>query len=571
MVPDKVKWFWKNMARKTKKDLENQIGSLYQASKDLIGDFSLETLLERIVHLAQAQVEAEYAALAIRDEDGGVVNFIHSGMSEEEVNQMPHPPEGKGLLGELQNKNEVIRIPDIRSDSRYSQFPPHHPEMNSMLGVPIITGEKILGQIYLTNKVGAEEFTEDDERLMKTLAAYAAVAITNTQLYNHILERDETLNRQYEDLSLINQLAQGLASSWDIKEIMSRTLKSVLQYLDIETGEIFLKDRGAKDLRLALVRGDDFEAFYTKNVFRIGDGVVGKVAGLNKALVVYNLDTDPRILRPAIPKAGFTCQAVIPLQATREVVGVMTLSSKKDRTYSVRELDFLTTIGMWAGTAIQNALLQQQTKHMAVLEERERIGMDLHDGIIQSLYSIGLTLDYVKAILEENQKESQEKLEFATDAINSTITDIRSYISDLRPRQMQENKTFTENLRILLQEFESLSKIPSNLEVKTESPLDLSYQNTLALFRIAQESLSNTARHSKASNTDLTLWDEDGNIYLEIKDNGRGFNIDKTETNLGHGLSNMQRRSRKVGGGKKIDSAPDKGTKVLAWVPKEDE
>ena len=559
------------MARKTKKDLENQIGSLYQASKDLIGDFSLENLLERIVRLAQAQVEAEYAALAIRDDHGKVITFIHSGMSQEQINKMPHPPEGKGLLGELQNKNEVIRIPEIKKDHRSGGFPDSHPEMTSMLGVPIITAEKILGQIYLTNKIGESEFTNDDERLMKTLAAYAAVAITNTQLYEHIIARDKTLNQQYEDLSLINDLAQGVASSWDIKEIMSRTLKYVLQYLDIETGEIFLWDRGAKDLRLGLLRGDDFEAFYTKNVFRVGDGVVGKVAGMNKALVVYNLDTDPRILRPAIAEAGYTCQAVIPLQATREVVGVMTLSSKKDRVYSARELDLLTTIGMWAGTAIQNALLQQQTKHIAVLEERERIGMDLHDGIIQSLYSIGLTLDYVKAIIEDDQAESHQKLNYATESINSTITDIRAYISDLRPRQMQENKTLIENLEFLLQEFESNSHIPGNIENRITSSYNLSEQNTLVLFRIAQESLSNTARHSQATNTELKLWDEDGSIYLELKDNGVGFNVDKTEANLGHGLANMQRRSRKAGGGIKIDSSPGKGTRVLTWVPKEEE
>ncbi|MCJ7716088.1 MAG: GAF domain-containing sensor histidine kinase [Anaerolineales bacterium] len=558
------------MTRKTKKELENQIGSLYQASKDLVQDLSLETVLWRIVRLAQAQIEAEYAALAIRDEDGKVVNFIHTGMSEEEISLMPHPPKGKGLLGELQNKHEVIRIPEIIKDSRYSGFPQYHPEMTSMLGVPIISGEKILGQIYLTNKIDDSEFTGDDERLMKTLAAYAAVAITNTQLYNHILDRDKTLNQQYEDLSLINDLAQGIAGSWDIKEIMSRTLKYVLQYLDIETGEIFLMDRGGRDLRLSLLRGDDFEAFYTKSVFRIGDGVVGKAVGLNKPLVVYHLDSDPRILRPAIAKAGFTCQAVIPLQATREVVGVMTLSSKKDRDYSVRELDLLTTIGMWAGTAIQNALLQQQTKHLAVLEERERIGMDLHDGIIQSLYSIGLTLDYVKAIIEEDQSESLEKLDFATDGINSTITDIRAYISDLRPRQLQENKTFSENLDLLLKELESNAKISGSLKNEIKTPLNTNYQSMVALFRIAQESLSNTARHSKATKTDLRLWEENGNVYLQIVDDGVGFNIDKTEANLGHGLANMQRRSQKAGGGIQIDSAPEKGTKVLAWVPKED-
>ena len=351
---------------------------------------------------------------------------------------------------------------------------------------------------------------------------------------------------------------------------MSRTLKHVLEYLDIETGEIFLKDRGGKDLRLSMLRGDDFEAFYTKDVFRIGDGVVGKVAGLNKTLVVYNLDSDPRILRPAIAESGFTCQAVIPLQATREVVGVMTLSSKKERVYSARELDLLTTIGLWAGTAIQNALLHQQTKHVAVLEERERIGMDLHDGIIQSLYSIGLTLDYVKAILQEDHKTSQEKLEFATGGINSTITDIRAYISDLRPRQMQENKTFSENLEILLKEFETNSKIPGSVKNELKVPLNTADPNTVTLFRIAQESLSNTARHSKATKTEVRLWDEDGKVYLNIIDNGKGFNIDKTEANLGHGLVNMQRRSQKAGGGIQIDSAPGKGTKVLAWVPNED-
>jgi two-component system sensor histidine kinase DevS len=559
------------MTSKSKKELEDQIGSLYQASKDLVGDFSLDTLLTRIVRLAQAQVQAEYAALAIRDEDGAVSKFIHSGMSEEELHLLPHPPQGLGLLGELQHKHEVIRIAKITEDTRYHGFPPYHPSMTSMLGVPIMIGEKILGQIYLTNKVGANEFTLDDERLMKTLAAYAAVAITNTQLYENILDRDKTLNQQYEDLSLINDLAQGIANSWDIKEIMSRTLKIVLQYLEVETGEIFLQDRGGKELRLSLLRGDDFEAFYTKNVFHIGDGIVGKAAGLNKALVVYNLDTDPRNLRPAIVKAGFKCQAAIPLQSTREVIGVMTLSSKKERVYNLRELDLLTTIGMWTGTAIQNALLQQQTKHLAVLEERERIGMDLHDGVIQSLYSLGLTLDYVKAILDEDPDQIREKLNQATAGINSTIVDIRTYISDLRPRQMKENITFNENLKILLEELETNARIKASLSNKIPDPLDLSYQNSVTLFKIVQESLSNTARHSRAQKTDLKLWEENGRIYLEIIDDGIGFNIDKTEASLGHGLANMQRRSRKAAGGIEIISSPGNGTRVVAWVPKGEE
>ncbi len=93
---------------------------------------------------------------------------------------------------------------------------------------------------------------------------------------------------------------------------------------------------------------------------------------------------------------------------------------------------------------------------------------------------------------------------------------------------------------------EKNAHIKASLNNETQDPLNLSYQNTLTLFKIAQESLSNTARHAQAKKTDLRLWEENGRIYLEILDDGVGFNIDKTEANLGHGLANMQRRSRKA-------------------------
>lgn len=556
------------MKKSKQEKLEEQLHQYHQASFKLVQDLSLDTVLERIVHLAKEQAQAEYGALAIRDEKGEIIRFITVGMTEEEQERIEHLPTGEGLLGELQNKNDIIRIPDIKNDPRSVGFPQHHPHMKSMLGVPIVSGERIIGQIYLTNKKGEPEFTKNDARLMTTLAGYAAVAITNAQLYNTIIERDQILNQQNEDLSLINDLAQTVASSLDIKEIMSQTLSRVLEYLEIETGEIFLRDKGGKDLRLSLLRGDGFEAFSTKNVFRLGEGLVGKVAGMNKPLVSYALETDPRILRPSIGKAGFTCLAGIPLQSQAKVVGVMTLASKKDRQYTTRELDLLTTIGTWAATAIENARLQQQAKRVAILEERERIGMDLHDGIIQSLYSIGLTLDLVKQIFEENPEEAKTKLNQTTDSINEAITDIRSYVSDLRPRQMQQDRSFTENLQRLLQEFQRNSNISADFEDDTQEPLNLPYEKGVALFHIMQEALANTSRHSDATSAHVHLWEEDGRIYMEVEDNGKGFNLDKTEVSLGHGLSNMKRRTRKVGGDVQIESAPLQGTSVLAWVPK---
>jgi signal transduction histidine kinase len=559
-----------HMTNLTREELEQQIGTLNQVSQDLVRDLSLDTVLERIVELARDQVQAEYAALAIRNENGVVVSFIQVGMTQDEISRMPHFPRGEGLLGMLQNKNEVINIPDISEDPRAAGFPEGHPRMSSMLGVPIVSGERILGQIYLTNKQGQAEFTKDDARLMKTLAAYAAVAITNTQLYNHILKRDKTLNQQNQDLSLINELAQTVASSWDIKEIMSQTLKNVVRNLEVNTGEVFLRDRGGKDLRLSMLRGEGFDAFNQKTVFRVGEGLVGKVAELNKPLVVQSLDSDSRIQRRGIPEAGFRTMVGIPLQARRKVIGVLTLASKQPRVYPERELDLLLTIGTWAGTAIENARLQQQSQRVAILEERERIGMDLHDGIIQSLYSIGLTLDYVKTILDEDREETLEKLNLAVNGLNHAISDIRSYVSDLRPRQMQENKTFPENLELLVQEFEANSRITGHFEDRTESSLQLPYQNAVTLFHICQEALSNVARHADATRAEVQLWVEDARAYLKVTDDGKGFNLDTTETSLGHGLSNMQRRTRKVGGNLTIHSAPLQGTTVEAWVPTEE-
>lgn len=555
------------MSELSRDQLEKQIGTFHQVSRDLVRDLSLDTVLERIVSLARDQVRAEYGALAIRDEKGVVVNFIQIGMTQEEVGQMHHLPRGEGLLGMLQNKNEIINIPEIEEDPRSAGFPEKHPQMTSLLGVPISSGERILGQIYLTNKKDNPKFTADDARLMKTLAAYAAVAITNAQLYNHLLKRDKILNQQNQDLSLINDLAQAVSSSWDIKEIMSQTLKNVLTNLKFNTGEIFLRDRGGDDLRLTLLRGAEYEAFSQKTVFRIGEGLIGKVAEINKPLVIQSLKDDPRNNRPAIHQAGYSSMVGIPLQVRRKVIGVLTLSSKKTRIFSERELDLLMTIGTWTGIAIENARLQQQSQRVAILEERERIGMDLHDGIIQSLYSIGLTLDFVKAVLDEDPQDSLEKLNEAIDGINHTISDIRSYVSDLRPRQMLENKSFPENLELLLQEFESNSRISATFDNRTPDHIQIPYQNAVTLFRISQEALSNIARHADASLAEVDLWQEDNQVHLRIADDGKGFNLDQTETNLGHGLSNMQRRTRKAGGNIRIKSAPTKGTRVEIWVP----
>lgn len=552
----------------TREQLEDRLAALHRASLELVSDLSLDTVLERIVQLAREQVGARYAALGVVDETGKLIRFIPVGMSDGEIQAIEHPPVGEGLLGVFRKERHAVRVPEISRDLRSIGFPDHHPQMHSFLGVPIIAGERILGQLYLTDKQDYPEFTEKDERVIETLAAYAAIAISNARLYQGMVRRDQELIERNEDLSLLNDIAEALTASLDIDEILDKSLNRVMAYLDVEAGEIFLRDEGERDLRMALHRGESAEAFWTRDVFHVGEGIIGAVAESGKPIVNIDPQSDVRYLRRAVGQAGYQCVAVIPLLARGSVVGVMSVATRQDRCISDREVQLLMAIGSWAGITIENARLHRQARRLAVLEERERIGMDLHDGIIQSIYGVGLALDYARMALDEDPKQARLKIEQSIEALNSTIRDIRSYILDLRPRQFL-GEDLNKGLQRLVDEFNANTEAQAILVVPENGLVNFSAQNAKALFHICQEALANIAKHSDATEAEVRLWSAKDRVLLEVADNGAGFDLNKMSVTLGHGLSNMHTRARKVGGDVEITSYPGEGTTVLAWVPRQ--
>lgn len=555
------------MAFLTREQLEERLVALHSASLELVRDLSSEKLLRRIIELAREQAGARYGALGVVDDDGRIVQFIPVGMTPEEVRQTGKPPVGKGMIGAIQSERRTIRISDIGSDPRSEGFPSKHPQMHSFLGVPILLGNRLLGQIYLTDKLSYHEFTEEDERVIETLAAYAAVAISNARLYENLLKRDQELSHRNEDLALLNDVAAALTGSLEVDDILDQTLSRVMDYLKVEAGEIYLRGDGEKELRLALHRGDSVGAFLTRDRFRVGEGYIGIVAETAKPLISQDLQNDLRYLRPAVVEAGFHCMACIPLTARGEVVGVMCVASRKERPFADRQMQLLSAIGAWAGITVENALLHRQSRRVAVLEERERIGMDLHDGIIQSIYAVGLALDYARMALDENPKQAGQKIEQAIEGLNHTIRDIRAYILDLRPRQFG-GKDLMNGLKRLVDEYKINTLADASLVGPANGLSNLPPSHATALFHICQEALANVAKHSQAGHTDVRLWTTKDRVLLEISDNGQGFDLRKMSVTLGHGLSNMHVRARKVGGDVEITSAPGEGSTVLAWVPR---
>lgn len=550
----------------TREQLQERLFALHRASLELVKDVSLEHLLEQIATVACEQAGAQYAALGVLDDEGKLINFISVGMSDNEIKKMAHPPVGRGLIGELMNTENTLRIPVIQDHPKSVGFPEHHPSMIPFLGVPIRAGSQQFGQIYLTNKIGNPEFDSDDEMIIQMLAAYAAAAIQNARLVEQMRERDVTLTRRHIDMTLLNGIAATLTSSLELDQILNKTLELVMNYMKVEAGEIFLLEEDKETLRMVLHRGQDAKAFWNQNVFRLGEGYPGMVAKTRKAMVGSSIKEDKNFLRNSIVEAGFQQIACIPLLSGENLMGVINVATRRREAFDERSIELLVAVGASAGLAIENAQLHADARRLAVLEERDRIGMDLHDGIIQSIYGVGLALEGAQHELKEDPEASKERIQRAIIGLNQAIRDIRTYILDLRPRQLG-NDGLMNGIKRLVAEYRANTFSEVNLTEPDSDLKELPHSHSVALFHICQESLANIAKHAKAKKVEVAFWIAQERLLMEIRDDGKGFDVENMKTSIGHGLANMQTRIRAVGGDADISSNLGEGTTVLVWVP----
>jgi len=471
------------------------------------------------------------------------------------------------LIGALMDAELPIRMPVLQDDPRSVGFPSNHPKMVSFLGVPIRAGDKQLGQIYLTEKIDAPEFTSDDEMIIQMLAAYAATAIQNARLYEQMKERDLALTRRNVDMSLLNGIASTLTSSLELNEILNKTLGLVINYMKVEAGEIFLLEEDKTTLRMVLHRGQAAEAFWRRSTFNVGDGYPGMVAQTRRPLISRQLANDANFMRDAVVEAGFQQIACIPLLSGENLMGVMSIATRGTDPFDERNIQMLTAVGAWAGLSIENARLHANARRLAVLEERNRIGMDLHDGIIQSIYGVGLGLEGVKLTLNEDSQVVKERIDHAINGLNQAIRDLRAYILDLRPRQLGGDGLLN-GIKRLIAEYRANTFSEVNFTGLDSDLKDLPQTQALVLFHICQEALANAAKHAKAKNVQVAVWTTDDRALMEIRDDGEGFDVDKMQASIGHGLANMQTRAHAVGGDIDISSSFGDGTAILVWVPR---
>jgi len=299
-----------------------------------------------------------------------------------------------------------------------------------------------------------------------------------------------------------------------------------------------------------------------------GRGLLGLIIEQGSAIRVPDMAAHPRSVGFPANHPAMRSLLGVPVSLRGRVLGNLYLTDKEDGTpFTEADQRLVEMFARHAGIAVQNARLHEQEQRIAILEERQRIGRDLHDGVIQSIYAVGLMLDDALELAPEDPAEASTRIERAIESINLTIRDIRNFIFGLRPEPLDE-AGLIDALAAMAEEFRINTMIDIALEVGGPEDFELPADVTAQLLQLAREALSNVARHARAGHAEIHLMANERALELAIIDDGIGFDP-AARRGPGHmGLGNMRTRAAELGGELLVESAVGRGSRVAVRVPR---
>jgi len=395
---------------------------LLEAGLALAAELSLPAALQRIVELAAELADARYGALGVLGRDGTITEFITTGVTDDQRAAIGPIPCGMGILGVLIDDARPLRLHDLAGDPRAVGFPPNHPPMRTFLGVPVAAGGQVYGNLYLTEKRDGADFDADDERVLVLLAAQAGVAIQNAHLYEEAHDRAQRLEAVR---AISTAILAGTASDQLLGLVVghARTLVGAdLATLALPAGPEELVIRAADGLLADRLLG---------TTFPVEGSVTGEVIRTGKAVLVADASADERTVQPIVT-AGLGPALFVPLAGRDHISGSLTVANAKGGP-PLREpaVQLVETFAEQAAVALEYARLQQQLHRLAVLDDRERIAKELHDGAIQALFAVGMGLQGSGVLAGGD--ELRGRIQNAVEELDRVIRDLRNYIFGLRP------------------------------------------------------------------------------------------------------------------------------------------
>jgi signal transduction histidine kinase len=372
---------------------------------------------------------------------------------------------------------------------------------------------------------------------------------------------DTTAQRQ---LRALVEAGMILASELDLDALLQRVADLAREVIGAKYAAVgVLGDEG--ELVRFIYSGVDKETADRIGDLPVGRGVLGVLVEEDRPLRLKEISDHPRSYGFPEHHPPMHTFLGVPITVRGRVFGRLYLTEKQREAQFTKDDERIAmTFASQAGVAIENARLSEALRDLAVLEERERISKELHDGVIQSIYSVGMSLQGTMSLLERDPELARKRIDDVIRELDSVVRDVRSYIFELRP-SLVEDRGIADAIKELVRDLEVNTLAQTEVHLDHDACRSLTERQQAHVIQIVREVLSNIARHSEASHVDVTCVRENSAVVLSIADDGVGF--DRNEAPRGQGLGNIDERVRRLGGSIDIGPREPRGTVHVLRIP----
>ncbi|MGQ4600782.1 GAF domain-containing protein [Nocardia sp. R6R-6] len=514
-------------------DARDRMDGLIEAMLSVTSGLDIDRTLHTIVQAATSLVDARYGALGIRGHEQQLIQFVYEGIDAPTRKLIGDLPQGHGVLGLLFSQPKPIRLDNLADHPSSVGFPAHHPPMRTFLGVPVRIRDEVFGNLYLTEKANGQPFTEDDEVIVRALAAAAGIAIDNAHLYESARTRQAWIEATRD---ITTEFLAGTASDQVLANLVDATRRltgSEQMFLAVVPDP----DNSPADItELLITHAAGAEANQQPVKLPFGDTTIGKAFQLRAP---QRLDDTRRAdLGKIFPDAGPAL--VLPMQTSDSTVGVLiALRSVESAPYEDETLELTAVFANQAALAIQLADAQRRMRELDILSDRDRIARDLHDHVIQRLFAVGLSLQGI--VPRSRVPEVRERLADAINDLQDVVQEIRTSIFDLHGGDGHSARVRQRIEEAIRQQTRSC---PIRTSVHISGPLSV-IEPELAdhAEAVVREAVSNAVRHSGAQSVSVAIAVAD-DLTILVEDDGCGMAANVTRS----GLTNLARRAEEANG-----------------------
>lgn len=529
-------------------DVRDRMNELVEAILAITSGLDLDETLHTIVRTAVSLVEAGYGALGVYGPKGQLDNFVHQGIDAAGRDRIGVLSQGREVLGLMCDPPRTVRPTDVAA----AGFPTDHPATRTFVGVPVRIRDDVLGGLYLSEKSGGQQFTEDDEVIVEALAAAAGIAIDNARLYESVRAREDWTAATRD---ITTEFLAGAPTT----EVLAHLTDRALHLTGSDWGCLALTpdpdnpDATSGELEITEWSGPAAR-FGPAHALRTDDTAVG--AALRERRTATFDDTTSCDLADLVPDTGPVL--IAPLHTPDARIGVLVLSrAAGSGGYSTEIADLVTGFTDQTVMAMQLARAQRRMQVIGILTDRDRIAQDLHDHVIQQLFAIGLTLQ--GTIRHAKSMQVRDRLTGVVNDLQDVVQEIRTSIFELhggdrRGAQLRERIEWAIRQQCAHREVRSALRVDGPLSV-IDSEL-AEHAET-----VVREAVAEALRHSGTTSVEIAIGVAD-DLTVVVTDDGVP---DPGGASCG-GLTDLRRRAERSGGRFSVGSATATGTgSRLSW------